>query len=258
MIDSDRFARFAEAIQQLPDTGKVDKGSIMNGKFLIKTESVSHRTAEAYLSMYYAPFHYVNEGATVVLVGITPGWTQAEAAFRAARDGLGMGLSSDEVVRRVKEAASFAGMRRRLGRWLDGIGLPEQLGLGSQGGEALFDDLASDGSPLHTMSVFRYPVFLGSNNYAGRTPRWDQSPMLRRWLIEETPQELNRLREARAIIPLGQVPAGALRRLGVEGLLDEQRCVFGLPHPSPANGHAERLYSERQDALRARIQECFR
>jgi hypothetical protein len=65
------------------------------------------------IAIYYIPFEVVNPAAKVMIVGITPGWTQMELAYRVARDGLRSGLSSLEVLRKVKSTASFVGWRQR-------------------------------------------------------------------------------------------------------------------------------------------------
>jgi hypothetical protein len=43
---------------------------LINDKFLLFSDGK--------LSAYYVPFHYMNRKARVVLVGLTPGWTQME------------------------------------------------------------------------------------------------------------------------------------------------------------------------------------
>lgn len=76
------FERFRQAILALPVKGEAEryeKSDLLQPHFQL--------FSEAGLEVYYAPFHYLNEVARVVLLGLTPGWTQMEAAFRAARQG---------------------------------------------------------------------------------------------------------------------------------------------------------------------------
>ena len=47
---------------------------------------------ESSLSVYYAPFEWVNPEAKVILVGITPGKTQATNALAAAKAGLDIAM----------------------------------------------------------------------------------------------------------------------------------------------------------------------
>ena len=57
----------------------------------------------------YAPFDYVNEDGRVMLVGVTPGWTQMHASFVEARAGLEDGQDTGTILRRVKRKAAFPG-----------------------------------------------------------------------------------------------------------------------------------------------------
>src|SRR5690606_7791120 len=84
------------------------------------------------LATYYAPFEYVNTAARIVLVGITPGASQAQRALETLRSGLCVGLSDEQALRQAKEAASFSGpMRSALVDMLDSVGLHNVMGLRS-------------------------------------------------------------------------------------------------------------------------------
>lgn len=184
------------------------------------------------IAMYYVPFDYVNAGAKLMLVGITPGFTQMEIAIREARDCLIAGGDVADIDRRAKIAASFAGtMRANLVRMLDRIGIPALLGIG--GSEALFGEKRE---LIHTTSAIRYPVFVDGRNYTGHGPAILQSPMLadcaRTILMEELKQVGGAL-----VIPLGKAVAEVLRVFIQEGELDADRCLLHFPHPSGANGH---------------------
>jgi hypothetical protein len=257
MSDS-RFAKFAATIRRLPDSRPLDKTDVLTDAFLLERETFSARNgSDRSLEMYYAPFDYVNIDAQLVIVGITPGGSQMLEAFRTARDGLARGLTEGEVLRLVKQRASFGGMRETLGAWLDGIGIAEQLGLDGHGCASLFDTLGQEGSPLHTTSVFPYPVFVDGENYNGRKPRWRSSRFLQRWVTQGTAQTLRQLERVRVIFPIGVVPEEVLRTLVSSGLLDERRCVFGLPHPRRQDGLAGDLYEQNRGELRVRVKSCF-
>jgi hypothetical protein len=78
------------------------------------------------LSVYYAPWDWVNTIAKVMLVGITPGAYQATEALREAQARLRAGRSSEETLRRADAAGSFSGpMRTHLVTMLDGIGVAD-------------------------------------------------------------------------------------------------------------------------------------
>jgi hypothetical protein len=117
--DSWRFDRFRGAIRDLP--ADVDRPTLLSENFRIY--------ADRGLSIYYAPFDRVNTRARLALVGVTPGWTQMEIAYRTARQELLEGHAREAILASVKRAASFAGsMRTNLVTMLDDLGLPEVLG----------------------------------------------------------------------------------------------------------------------------------
>jgi hypothetical protein len=49
------------------------------------------------IGLFYAPFDYLELGATIAIVGVTPGPTQAFAAIRCAREGLRAGRDEQRV-----------------------------------------------------------------------------------------------------------------------------------------------------------------
>src|SRR5699024_11175671 len=92
------------------------------------------------LDMYYAPHNeYINEHARIVIVGITPGWTQTKMAFQVARNAFMAGDSLSEVSKKAKAAARISGkMQRNLISMLDACGLQDRLDMSSS--ERLFTD----------------------------------------------------------------------------------------------------------------------
>jgi len=67
--------------------------SIRDPRLLIDKDEVEK------IKIYYAPFDYINHGARMVLVGITPGPTQMENANNVARRLLKRGAAPAEVLR---------------------------------------------------------------------------------------------------------------------------------------------------------------
>lgn len=185
------------------------------------------------LSVVYAPFEHVNERARLVLVGLTPGRTQAANALAEFQRASAAGAGTAAALAAAKVHASFSGpMRGNLIAMLDSVGVARLLGLASCG--ELFgarSDLA------HFTSALRYPVFVDGENYGGTPPILRRSSLLgmaRRWLAEE----LGSLPDA-FVVPLGPKVAGVLSWLAANGALDEHRILDGMPHPSGAN--AERI-----------------
>ncbi|MDD4464380.1 MAG: hypothetical protein PHR86_09105, partial [Desulfobacterales bacterium] len=88
----------------------------------VPSEFILHR--EGALSVLWAPCDHINTGARLAIVGITPGWQQAQIAYTAARQALKDGLSYPDACKRAKGQAAFAGtMRKKLIKMLDDIGI---------------------------------------------------------------------------------------------------------------------------------------
>src|SRR3546814_21195865 len=80
--------------------------------------------------VFYAPFDYINQNAKIVVVGITPGLSQAVKAIDTAVRLLHAGFKADDVTRQAKLAASFAGaIRTQLVSLLGHVGVNGKLGI---------------------------------------------------------------------------------------------------------------------------------
>ena len=90
---------------------------------------------------------------------------------------------------------------------------------------------------VHLTSALRHPVFVGNGNYNG-TPDMLRTPALRGMVETLLAEEARALPQA-LWLPLGPKPASALAHLANRGVLDRERILDGLPHPSGAN--AERV-----------------
>lgn len=180
------------------------------------------------LRVVYAPFEHIPQTAKIVLVGITPGRFQAEAALKALHFALKAGKPDAEALRMAKLAASFSGpMRKNLLKMLDLIGLPGKLGLESAA------DLFDRTELAHFTSALRYPVFKSGENYNG-APNMLRTPELRQMINTHLAEEVRALPNA-VWMPLGDKPVAALRHLAASGVLAHNRLLEGLPHPSGAN-----------------------
>jgi len=197
------------------------------------------------LSIYYAPFEYVNPSARVVLVGITPGPTQMVNANSAARTALLAGSSPEDAVGAGKATGAFSGgvLRRNLVGQLNDWGVHTWLGLSDA--SALF---GSAGSLVQTTSLLRFPVFNAGHEYGGN-PDMTRTPLLRRYLQEHFVREVEQLPNA-VFLPLGPKVAKVLATLVREGLLDGNRVEAGLLHPSGnCTYRINYLLSDRQGAI---------
>ncbi len=199
------------------------------------------------LSIRYCPCDRVNLAARVVVVGITPGLHQMYLICQEAQRSLAEGQVGDEVLRRAKAAGAFAGqMRTNLISMLDGIGLSQHLGLETSGD--LFD---GNSELLHTTSAVLYPAFLNSKNYSG-TPAPSYFPLMSSFVDQVLMTELSLLPDA-VVVPLGNTVSALLRREVGRGALRADRCLFGFPHPSGANGHRQRQYDQHFDGLAMKV-----
>ncbi|MFT5760418.1 MAG: hypothetical protein ACI9LM_005204 [Alteromonadaceae bacterium] len=189
---------------------------------------------EGKYSSFYSPFEFINEKAKVVLIGISPGATQAINANTAAKIALENGKTTEDAVRIAKNVASFSGaLRNNLIKELNYIGLHKYLGINDC--EHLFTTTASH--LVHYTSVFRYPVIKDCKPIStakGAMRSEYLSEIVRTYLVEEVEKLENAI-----WIPLGQGVEEVLLHLASEGLLNKRQILVGLPHPSGAN--AERI-----------------
>jgi hypothetical protein len=232
----DPFEKHRGFLTSLPPRGQYDQADLLVPDLLI--------AAEGSLRMFYSPFDWINRSARLVILGITPGWTQMELACRTVRVVLAEGQSSEYACRVAKQRASFAGsMRSNLVRMLDMLGLPGLLGI-----ESSVDLFGKASHLLHTSSAIRYPVFVGVKNYTGSNPPAAKSRFLPRVAREILVPELDSLPEV-AIVPLGRSVEAVLEALASEGCFKRKRWLTGFPHPSGANGHRARLFDVHRDSL---------
>ena len=185
------------------------------------------------LSCHYAPFEYINAGAKVVVIGITPGAQQASNALATLRDALASGHADAEALAIAKRTASFSGaIRNNLVALLNRVGLHKMLGLESS--STLFN---AHSDIAHFTSVLRNPIFNNGKDYSG-TPSILANPMLRRMAEQGLEGEIDALGAA-IWIPVGKEPAAVLQHFVSMGRLSAAQVLDGLPHPSGAN--AERI-----------------
>ncbi|MFW2545658.1 hypothetical protein ACN2XU_23805 [Primorskyibacter sp. 2E107] len=186
------------------------------------------------LTVLYAPFDHIETAARLVVVGITPGMTQAVNALQAAAASLSQGRSVEQSLAAAKLTASFSGgaIRTNLVAMLDAIGVAAHFAVGSTA--EMFRPGATD---VHFTSALRYPVFVDGKNYNG-TPDMLRTPILRAQVDTHLAEEAHALPDA-IWLPLGPKAEGAVSHLARRGLLDARRVLSGLPHPSGAN--AERV-----------------
>jgi hypothetical protein len=238
------FEQFADHIKALPQCEQFSKNDLQHDQFRLY--------ASGSLAIYYAPFDYINTEAKVVLVGITPGWTQMESAYQEARLALLEGAPMDDVCRRAKARASFAGpMRSNLIQMLDDIGLHQALSLNT-----CAELFKSGSAQLHATSALRYPVFVNGKNYSGHRPELLQVPDFRDIIHSDLTEELAQVPDA-LVIPLGRCVNAVVEPLVGNDMLNRRRCLIGFPHPSGLNGHRIEQFSEKHLELSRAVKNWF-
>jgi hypothetical protein len=243
----EKYRTLIDELRSSPITG--DKqfytpGELINDKFLLFSDGK--------LSAYYVPFHYMNRDARVVLVGLTPGWTQMERAFRTAKREMANGLTGEKLFQVIATSGSFSGsMRKILVSMLDGIGLNQHLKLLS------CSELFGAASTLvHFTSAVSAPTFIEGKNFTGHGVSFLKLPKFRAFIVDNLAKELALLPNA-VIIPLGKIVDKVIDFLRMEKLIDPARCLIGFPHPSGQNGHRKRFYEEGKERWREQLAEWF-
>lgn len=238
------FEEYKHSILKLPIKHVYDKEDLMIEQFMYAMDDK--------LEVFWAPFEYINKEAKVMILGITPGWTQMQLAFHYVRSHI-HDEERESMLRDAKKQASFggSGIRKNLIDMLDGIELNEHLNI--QSCTALYGDM---NHLLHSTSTLRYPVFINKKNYTGSSPSMLKHPLLIRMIHELLVPEINKLREA-VIIPAGKAVSEVLRHLKTKGLIDNETILFDFPHPSGANGHRKKQYEEKKQWFKEQLKDHF-
>lgn len=218
------FHRYSNAIRDL-DLALINKLAQVPAEFELGRQDG--------LNAHYIPFDIVNSDARRALVGTTPGFTQWKNAVTEAQRRLRAGASADEAHRAAKQAGAFSSaMRPNLGALLDAIGVQQWLGIDSC--SALFAGYAS---LVHPASILRHAIFVDGDNYNG-TPSMLTNTFFHDQSRTHFAREARQFQRA-VFVPLGPKVDEGLHALAREGVIDDQRILSGLPHPSGAN--AERI-----------------
>jgi hypothetical protein len=232
MDNTTLFSRFAAAIRTTDFASITNTADIPETFLLGRTDT---------LAAHYISFDTVNRAARVVLVGITPGFTQWKNAMKEAQRQLQAGASPEDAVLAAKNTGAFSGaMRPNLINLLDAIGLPRWLGISSC--DTLF---GAQASLVQTTSILRHPIFVNGDNYNG-TPNMIRTPFLQQQMLEHFARESAQLANP-VYIPLGPKVNEGLRWLVSQGVLKADQILDGLPHPSGANAERIAYFLGRKD-----------
>lgn len=237
--------QFDKYINDILELQNFEKEDILSNKFLLEKENN--------MEIYYAPHNeIINKNAKIFIIGITPGWTQTQIAYKTAQNGLIQNLSNEEIKNECKKNSRFAGsMRNNLIEMLDELGLNEKLNINSC--SELFD---KHDTMLHTTSLIPYPVFINKKNYTGSNPKILDNKILTFYFKKYFYEEVEELQNA-FLVPLGNSVEEVLEFMIKSGLIKEKQCLFGFPHPSGANGHRKKQFLENKEKLQIKINNFF-
>lgn len=234
--------RFLPAINTLPTDKPLTKQHLLIGMFSMENDGD--------LEMYYAPHNeYINKKAKVVIVGITPGWSQMKIAFQQFTKSLATDAHLETCLYDAKVAAGFAGsMRSNLLEMLNQCDIPKNFNLPNA--SYLFEQ---NRELLHTTSIIKYPVFLNGKNYTGHQPPIHRSALLQHYVDDIFPNELAQITSPALVIPLGKTVEHVMLRLVSKNKLPDHVYLTGFPHPSGANGHRIKQFQQQRHQLRERV-----
>lgn len=236
------FYKYCNKIRQLTN---FEKDDILNEKFEMYSEKN--------MKIYYAPHNEtVNEKAKVFIVGITPGWTQTQIAYKTACQGMIANEDTEQIKKSCKRNSRFAGsMRKNLVEMLDELDLHRFLQISS-----CFDLFEAKEELLHTTSIIPYPVFINGKNYTGSNPKIMDSEILYSYTKQYFYKEVEKLSNA-LIIPLGKAVEEVLEQMINENRIKMEQCLLGFPHPSGANGHRKKQFEENNSEMKDLIKKYF-
>jgi hypothetical protein len=231
-MDEPLLARYERRIRAL-DLARVTCPAEIPAGFVLEREGA--------LASCYIPFESVNPRARVVIVGITPGFTQWKNAMAEAQRQLACGAAPDTLLRAARLTGAFSGaIRPNLVALLNAVGVQRWLGLASCA--SLF---AEHAELVQITSILRHPIFVRGKNYSG-SPKMLRTPFLRAHLLRYFAREAAALRGA-LYIPMGTSVSEGLDWLAGEGVLARERILHGLPHPSGANAERVAYFLGRKD-----------
>lgn len=236
------FYRYKENILSLD---KIERNRILNEQFALYLD--------ANIQIYYSPHNeYINEKAKIIIVGITPGWSQMQRAYQTAKNGLEMRCLDEEICFQCKTESRFSGMiRKNLITMLDDLGLQNYLKLTS-----CAELFYSDNDLLHTTSLIRYPCFYKGKNYSGHMPAINSVEILRKYVEIEFIKELSCMNNAKLIIPLGTAVESTFRYKLNDLSTQNSEVLWGFPHPSGLNVHRKDQFQRNRKSMSEILKKC--
>jgi len=209
------------------------------------------------LAVYWAPTDppvRVNFDVRIMIVGLTPGFSQTLKAYemvRAARR-LNPQLSYAAACRQANQEAAFGNLRKRICDRLDILRVQDGL-VGVNSCHSLF---AERSDLLAVTSSIRYPAFINGTNYRGHHDSLILHEVLSPFVKILLARDVRRVPNA-FIVPLGSAVSGALEYLIDHDGLDPNRVLLDFPHPSGGNPDGEDQWRSNRQQLQRRVDQWF-
>lgn len=187
----------------------------------------------------YTPFEYVNRGAKLVIVGITPGNTQLALSYGKAQELLQQGHPVDLILREIKKVGAFGGpsMRPNLLKMLRHFQFERLLGIVDV--ESLW---GSHADLLQSTSVVPHAAFKAGNMFAGGFDEVLASPLLSECFRDCFVPSVQEMNSDTLFVGLGPCPEAALDWCVRHGALQHKQVLGAFCHPSSAGGSTTRYY----------------
>ncbi|PZR82453.1 MAG: hypothetical protein DI537_36590 [Stutzerimonas stutzeri] len=213
----------------------------------------SRGATDAYgIEILWAPFDHIDRNARIVIVGVTPGPTQARRSYDAVRAAAVKGIDPQADLERIKAEASFRGnvIEPNLKSLLEHGGLAESAGI-----EDIDNLWTKEASKVHFTSTIRYPTFINGKLFNNQIDSLEH-PELRKYVETYLAEELASVPTDADIVALGQKGPRIVRHAARAAGIDSRRVV-ALPHPSGSATGAVRDFLSKNKTRSVRPCRCM-
>jgi hypothetical protein len=189
--------------------------------------------------IYYTPFEWTNPQAKLVVVGITPGPTQLQMAYRTVSSKIKVGLDDEGILKAAKEHGAFGGatMRPNLVRMMEHFGFAELFGV-----DIVEDFWGKSADVFMGTSVVPHAAFRRGKPFAGSFDDIMKTNVLTECFLYDFVPSLKDVPDDAKFVALGETPLRALAWCVRYGHLKESQVMGAFAHPSTSGGSAVDAY----------------
>lgn len=229
---------YYDRIRKLPLKESYEKAEILTADFFIENQGN--------MEIFYCTHNeYVNAKAKIFIIGITPGFQQMSKSIAVAREAIERSIPLEEIPYICKSEGRFYGViRKNIIDMLNELELNKVLGI-----ESCSELFGSKDYLLHTTSVIPFAVFVDGKNYTGHRPKLLKNDLLLKYVKNYFYPQVEALKHG-LFIPLGKSVEEVLEDLIKSGVLKEEQCLKGFPHPSGANGHRFTQFEQNKEKMK--------